>query len=273
MKFLIQKIEGELRHDFSFALIESIRFKNWLNHYDKKIIIRYANTYEITDPDMIYPNPFKPYHKDYVPVGSVEFVTDFLNHFYGIIPKPINVPEVLMNHQSYDFTMRKIFNGNHLSLENWAGKYFVKSNDKIKHFTEIVECKDTGNQGTLYSIKIPVGNYQISELINIDSEWRAFVYQDKLIGLQNYSGDFKKFPNVDKIMEMIKAYVDAPIAYTLDIGVGEAYYDSKYGYFINNDTFIIEIHDFFSCGLYGFNSQHYPNMLYRWFKEYLKKNM
>ena len=36
MKFLIQKINGEIRHDFTFALLESIRFKNWLSRNDKK---------------------------------------------------------------------------------------------------------------------------------------------------------------------------------------------------------------------------------------------
>ena len=255
MKFLIQKIEGEIRHDFSFTLLESIRFKKWLSPEDK-VVIKFANTFDITDPDMIYPNPFKPYHKDYVPVGSVDFVTDFLMYFYNIYPKPINVPEEL-----FGFANRQIFNGNHLSLENWAGKYFVKSNDKIKHFTEIVECHDTGNQGTLYSTPIPVGNYQISELTQIESEWRCFVYQGKLVGLQNYSGDFTMFPNVDSILHMIYYYKSAPIVYTLDVGV----FDEK--------TFVIEVHEFFSNGLYGFaDHKIYPNMLYRAFKEFLNKN-
>ena len=43
--------------------------------------------------------------------------------------------------------------------------------------------------------------------------------------------------------EMIKLYHSAPGAYTLDVAV------------LNNekkDTALIEIHHFFSCGLYGF---------------------
>lgn len=251
MKFLIQKINGEIRHDFAFTLLESIRFKNWLSRDNKKdkIVVKFANTFEITDPDMIYPNPFKPYHKDYVPVGSVDFVTDFLMYFYNIYPKPINVPQEL-----FDFAMRAIFNGDNLSLKGCIGKYFVKSNDKIKYFAEVVDC---GVNNT-----VPIGHYQISEFIGIESEWRAFVYQNKLVGLQNYSGDFTMFPNVSHIEMMIKDYKSAPVAYTLDVGV-----------FNYCDTFIIEVHDFFSCGLYGFADHNiYPNMLYRGFKEFLNKN-
>ena len=242
MKFLIQKINGEIRHDFAFTLLESIRFKKWLSPEDK-IVVKFANTYEITDPDMIYPNPFKDYHKDYVPVGSVDFVTDFLMYFYGITPKPINVPSLL-----FPYANRKIIN-TYTECPPPFGKVFVKSNDKIKSFTEII--------GADYDLK--PGNYQISDLIDIESEWRAFVYQDKLVGLQNYSGDFTMFPDVSQINQMIIAYKNAPVAYTLDVGV----FDEK--------TFVIEVHNFFSCGLYGFaNHAIYPHMLYKWFKEYLK---
>jgi hypothetical protein len=248
MKFLIQKIEGELRHDFAFTLLESVRFQKWLDK-TSHIKVKYANTYEIVDPDMIYPNPFKPYHKDYVPVGSVDFVTDFLMYFYNIYPKPINVPEEL-----FGFANRQIFNGNHMDFEDVAcGKYFVKSNTQIKGYKEIIDHKTRG------MLPLPAGEYQISELTQIESEWRCFIYQGKLVGLQNYSGDFTMFPNVDTILHMIYYYKNAPIAYTLDVGV----FDEK--------TFVIEVHDFFSCGLYGFaNHAIYPHMLYKWFKTFTK---
>ena len=135
------------------------------------------------------------------------------------------------------------------------GKWFVKSATKIKGFAEILKIDDNFSWG------IPPDYYQMSEFIDIDSEWRAFVYQRQLVGLQNYSGNFRKFPDVHAILQMITSYKSAPVAYTLDVGVNDY------------DTFIIEVHDFFSCGLYGF-AEHkiYPYMLYRWFHEYLTKN-
>jgi hypothetical protein len=262
MKFLIQTFNGEIRHDFAFTLLESIRFKNWSSNNNKKdkIIVKFLDYIEVKEPDDIYPIQFKPYHKNYVPVGSVEFVTDFIHHFYGLYVKPINVPEELFD---ICFTQRKIYNGTHMSLENQAGTFFVKSNDQIKYFTEMVDCNENGMYGTLYSVPIPVGNHQISEYLRgIESEWRAFVYKGKLVGLQNYSGEFTKFPKVSAIKSMIYAYKSAPVAYTLDVAV------------CDYATVIIEVHDFFSCGLYGFaNHAIYPQMLHQWFWQYIQREM
>jgi len=80
-----------------------------------------------------------------------------------------------------------------------------------------------------------------------------------LVGLQNYTGDFTMFPNVNKINEMIQTYKSSPVAYTLDIGIND------------KDTFVIEVHDFFSCGLYGFsNHKILPFMFSKWFNNHIK---
>jgi len=249
MKFLIQKIDGEIRHDFSFALLESIRFKNWLTRNNKKeeIKVKYISTPELFEPDDIYPSiMFKSIHNSYVPVGSVEFVTAFLQKFYDLTPKPRNVPEEL-----FEYAGRGIYNGTEKDFPKYK-KFFVKSNSGIKKFAEIVEDGNT----------LKPDNYQFSEFINIDSEWRVFVYENKLVGLQNYAGEFTKFPNIWRIDDMIITYESAPIAYTLDVGVND------------EGTFVIECHDFFSCGLYGFvDHAKLPSMFNKWFKEYLKKNL
>ena len=253
MKFLIQKIEKQVRHDFAFTLLEAVRFNDWLLDREK-IITRFVDTeYDPIQKKFTKLN-FKPQHKNYVPVGSVEFVSEFIKHFYPGYPiEPINVPEELLD---FKFTKRFVFNGTEKEI---VGRKFVKSNDKIKAYTEIVD--DT--------IDVPEGNYQISEVIDIDSEWRAFVYEGKLVGLQNYAGDFTLSPHIPTLMDMIGTYEkheDAPIAYTLDIGVQASdTYVNQMGI-----TFVIEVHDFYSCGLYGFADLNLlPKMLYRWFQEYL----
>lgn len=223
MKFLIQTINGKVKHDFSFTLLESIEFQNWLRN-DRSFEVCFTD--ELTMPN-------------YIPIGSVEFVSKYINDYYGITPKPKNIPLELIGK---NWTGRTVINGTEKDI---IGEKFVKSNDRIKSFTEI--CKTA-----------PEGNYQISDLINIESEWRAFVYEGKLVGLQNYSGEFCIFPNVDKIKAMINAYKTQPIAYTLDVAIS------------NNDTVIIEVHDFFSCGLYGF-AEHkiLPFMFSKWFYSFV----
>ena len=219
MKFLIQTINGSVKHDFSFTLLESIEFQNWIRD-DKSFVAILSDT---------------PTVDCCVPIGSVEFVSQYLKTYYGLTPTPRNVPTELMGER---WTGRSVFNGTNKDI---AGQKFVKSNDKIKSFTEI--CNSA-----------PDGNYQISDIIDIESEWRAFVYDGKLVGLQNYSGEFDVFPNVDKIWDMITEYKSQPIAFTLDVGIS------------NGNTVIIEVHDFFSCGLYGF-SEHkiLPFMFSKWF--------
>jgi ATP-grasp domain, R2K clade family 2 len=219
MKFLIQTIDGKIKHDFSFNLLKSIEYQKWLGNDIE---------YEFTDEEI---------KEGFIPIGTVEFVVNYLNKIHNKYPLPRNIPESL-----FKYSNRKIFNG----TEKLDREMFVKSNDKIKD--EI-----TG----IHSTNLPKGNYQFSDIIEIESEWRAFIFKNKLVGLQNYSGDFTLFPDIDKINKMINDFIDSPVAYTLDVGV-------------NDDTFIIEVHDFFSCGLYGFEDlKILPYMFSQWFYEFI----
>lgn len=237
MNFLIQTINGEIKHDFSFTLLESIEYNNWYNNNEN---IKYQFTNDIVNRT----NSLIPHKTNIIPIGSVEFVLKFLEQFHNKKPLPKNVPVEL-----FSFANRHIFNGTKKDLKG-HGKSFVKSNDNIKGFTDIVND----------DYVLPEGNYQISELINIDSEYRCFVHKDKLVGLQNYSGDFTLFPNIEIINRMINNYKNSPIAYTLDVGINDT------------GTFIIEIHDFFSCGLYGFSDlKILPYMFSQWYFNFIKK--
>lgn len=232
MKFLIQTINGEVKHDFSFTLIESCNYNNWVrNNNDFQ--------YELTD----FESCSKFRDKGFIPVGSVEFVSAYMKRHHKATLKPINIPDEL---NKIKFTGRIIFNGQESDLIK-GFKKFVKSNEVIKSFTEITD-------------NAPKGCYQISDLIEIDSEWRTFVYNGKMVGLQNYAGEFDIFPNVFAINEMIKAYENSPVAYTLDVAISKG------------ETVVIEVHDFFSCGLYGF-SEHkiLPFMISRWFYSAINK--
>jgi hypothetical protein len=91
MKFLIQTYNGKVKHDFSFTLLESIRFQNDWNNMGIK--------FKLTD-DKTYP--------DYIPIGSNQFVILYLEKYYGLTPKPINIPKELLKKE---FTNRNIIFG------------------------------------------------------------------------------------------------------------------------------------------------------------------
>lgn len=230
MKFLIQTYDGVVKHDFSFTLMESCRYQNWMRQSDDF-------QFKLTDEEMF---------ANYIPVGSVDFVENYLKEYFGLTVTPINIPAELYQEK---FLKRKVIYG---TKDDIDGIKFVKSTTKIKKFTEIVDKRFND---------IPDDKYLISDVKKIESEWRAFVYNGMVVGLQNYSGDFCKFPNVNLIKEMVQNYKHCPPAYTLDVGVD---YD---------ETFIIEVHDFFSCGLYGFADHRYlPFMFGRWYKWFLEEN-
>lgn len=220
MKFLIQTIQGEVRHDFSFTLLESIRYHKFLGNDIEYILSDHPDT------------------EGCIPIGSVEFVTEYLKVYHNKTPKPINIPE-----QLFIYAGREILNGTEKDIIETK---FVKSNDKIKSFTEICDTA-------------PEGRYQISDVIEIDSEWRVFVHKGVITGLNNYSGDFCMFPDIDTIKNMVSDFKTAPVAYTLDVGIS------------GDRTVIIEVHDFFSCGLYGFTDhKKLPFMFSQWFYEFIR---
>jgi ATP-grasp domain-containing protein len=229
MDFLIQTIDGNIEHDFSFTLLESIKYNNWLNNDDDI-------KYELTDEET---------KSGFIPIGEVGFVVNYLREHHNKYPLPINVPEKL-----FRYAKRNIFNGNEEAF--WGkGEMYVKSNSIIKYSIN----------GLIDSNKydLPVGDYQFSEIIDVQSEYRCFIFKNKLVGIQNYSGDFTIFPDVNVIKNMIIDYKDSPVAYTLDVGINES------------GTFVIEVHDFFSCGLYGFSDHRIlPFMFSQWFYEFIK---
>ena len=247
-KFLIETFRGKVIHDFVFQLTLAQPYYGWL---DEAFTIRGHENNGFDDikaPDK------------YVPVGSVEFVAAYLQRFYPEREdalRPLNVPECL-----FPFAGRRIVNvwysEDYRPLKGIKNVY-AKSMDTIK---------DQFN-GPYYDVP---ANYewkdfqhcQVSELIGIESEWRVFVFHNKILGIANYSGFPLLFPDAEAIREMTKAYAEeAPVAYTLDVA-----------YTNNGDTVPIECHRFFSCGLYGFTDLvRYPKMLSQaWFEMIHPKN-
>ncbi len=224
--FLIQNLD----YDFCWHLVKAVKYQNWF--YGEK-------QYDYIMADMW--NDWTT-EKDIIPIGSLEFVFKFLDK----IPEPINIPEELMTDK---FLKRYCYYGSKDDI-NINHPWFIKSTTKHKSFTDIINCMSYD--------KVPDDDYLISEVVDIESEWRIFVFNGQLVGLNNYVGDFTKFPNVKLIKEMINTYKTSPKAYTIDVGIN------------NNGTFIIEVHPFVSCGLYGFsNYRILPQMFISGFREFI----
>lgn len=189
-----------------------------------------------------------------IPVGNIGFCEEFLRRRYGL-PwiNPINVPAQLMTPR---YTGRRVAYCDSPSawevvIEGEAGfdtqRLFVKRADRAKaepafFFPEERTEAPSFAQGRCYLI---------SECVDIQSEWRAFVWKNQILDIRCYSGDFWVFPDRKAVEEMVAAYTDnPPLAYTLDVAV-----------LGDGRTVIMEVHNFIACGLYGFADSSMPLML------------
>lgn len=84
------------------------------------------------------------------------------------------------------------------------------------------------------------------------SEWRAYIKQGKLVGLNHYSGDFLKFPDpgmVNYARTKLTASGIMPSCCAIDFGVRNLRPEPP--------TIVVEVNDFWALGNYGLDVQTY----------------
>lgn len=239
MKFLIQTINKQLVHDFTWELTRCEEYHKWI---EDPITLRY---HEGLDFEKIK-------HPDsYVPVGSVEFVSAYLNRFYPDakeILKPLNVPDCLFPYAGR--TIVNVTKPEDMNIFGNSALVFAKDMNQIK-------SPRTGFIGLPEFERVK--DCQVSSVLDFQSEWRVFVFQDAIRDCRCYQGNHFAYPDPEVIRKMVSTYMfnNSPKTYTLDVGVTT-----------KGETVVIECHRFFSCGLYGFSNPNiYPAMLSQeWFE-------
>lgn len=211
--FYVETENGIPLHDFSFQLLQGIRYQNWYRDRDEYGFI----TSEQTDhcPEGA------------IPIGSLEFVGRCLVETTGKgLPKPLQIPLELREERF----LKREYQHRAVSGLVLDRPMFVKSLDQYKGFTDVTD--DVAH--------IEAKAVAVSEVVSFTSEWRTFVFEGKIVGLHPYAGDPLVFPDAALVCEIVDVYKTAPRAYTLDVGVTD------------RGTCVIEVHPFVSCGLYGF---------------------
>lgn len=189
-------------------------------------------------------------------IGSVEATAAFFKMLNIEEPQYLGYPKEL--EQYLGRTISKI------TLEEckqWDCPFFIKPADKVKLFTgSIIEKESTINFLKEFCKTPGDSLVYLSDLVKIKSEYRVFVHKGEIKGIQFYLGDFKTFPNIETIEEMVKTYTSSPIAYTLDVGVTE-----------ENQTILIEVNDFWAIGSYGFDAKIYVKMIITRFQQIISQ--
>lgn len=217
----------ELKEDID---IEEVILQKELMQYDANYKFLYSKKEELK-------NLYNPKDKRFwIPIGSIDFVETALKIFYNVDQiNPIEIPKCL---RTEDFLKReyKIVRREDLPTD---GSYFIKYVEKPKQFSYLGDVKRISD----YVKNMPEGLYQVSEIKNIISEWRVYVYRNKIISVNNYDGNPNLYPDSEIIERIIRTYRfdnNHPDSYTMDIAITD-----------KNETILIEIHPFISVGLYG----------------------
>ena len=93
-----------------------------------------------------------------------------------------------------------------------------------------------------------------SEVVNMVAEFRTFVRYGKIIGIKQYSGNYRLKPDYDTIEKALKQFKNCPNAYSIDFCVTD-----------DNKTLLVEVNDGYAIGNYGLDVIDYAKFLYtRW---------
>jgi len=192
-------------------------------------------------------------------IGSVEFTEMFFKECGVMTPEYLGYPDSLINNKSA--MGRTVTECTVYDLINHEYPYFVKPSRKVKQFTgDVIE-----NDGQMrifrdyYDVADDTELY-LSDVVNFVSEYRCFIHNGELKGIQYYKGDFTVFPRMKAIKYIMNIYENdlttKPLAYTMDVGVLDT-----------GETHLVELNDMWAIGAYGFDSEDYVRMIISRFRQ------
>ena len=198
-----------------------------------------------------------------IPVGTLDFVGAYLDNIKGSsYMKPLEIPDFL---QKEVYLKRKYRICKFKDLPK-TGIYFIKDASFLKNWDAKPFLMQTlNNDIPKLQDDWEEHDYVCSEVIDtILAEYRILVHEDEVVGVQYYSGikkynrvgiaidTFKtsgvlSFPDekiISSIVNDIRNFRNQggifPMSYTLDVAVTP------------DSTVLLEVHNFVSCGTYGF---------------------
>lgn len=212
------------------AFLQEVDLENW-RHPDDKIECDYIKL------DVLKEHVLSPQRlREFVPVGTIEFVEEVMRQAYGIDHiRPQNIPGPICDK---NYCGRNIVQSCHVSevpklMDKWhVDSVFIKSAQVVKSDLTNIYGQDN----------LPKTDELLfaSEPISIETEYRVFVKRGIIQAAKHYTGDPWITPNKNAVKRLVAAIGDTLPAYTLDVGVTT-----------DGRTVPIEVHNFISCGLYG----------------------
>ena len=168
--------------------------------------------------------------KECIPFGTVEFCLTWYRRMGCGLVRPLNIPKPL-----WPYVRRGICEGAEIPPD---GKFYMAKDVNVIKAPWNRRLRSDSGDDTGGKVM------QFTEWRNdIESEWRLFVYRGKVHGVQRYIGEpWSRMPDREYCENVAKVFGEQNPAFTLDVFVRK-----------NGETDILEVHDFFACGRYGFD--------------------
>ena len=254
MKFLFQHerfvpaLTGKHLTSDASVFLEAIAVNSWM-HPESHCKVSFCSEADLPQKNV----------KNKIPIGSVSFTNKVLE-MQGRPPLLVlNVPEYLRTEAFAGRKTAVVSAEDVLSVyTDWnTDKLFIKSNERLKaEFTGVYTKSQIQTPLWLEDELPDKEELFVSEVVDFVSEWRCFVYEKMLYGIRNYTGDEFVIPSKQTIEQCIEAVGDRFGAYVLDVGVLQ-----------NGKTVVVEMHEFMSCGLYGYEDKMLLPMLIKAYRE------
>jgi len=184
-------------------------------------------------------------------VGSSEFMREvFKRAGLGTVGVPCN-----SNREFRSMTL-----GEARAIANSGTKIFIKPYEN-KLFTGFVldRCEYTSikeiPEDTLVMAYEPFTH-------KLESEWRAYIHNHKVVYWSNYSGDFTVVPDYAYLKNVLEKNRNSfPVSYTADIGILQS-----------GENVVVEFNDMWAIGNYGIPNDMYLRMLKDRYFEIIREN-
>lgn len=183
--------------------------------------------------------------------GWVKTVHDALAQIGVPVPEPLDYPEELSAFLGRQVRRSTLGEVHRTFIADETLPVFIKpvkhkmfTGHTIERFRDLAETAHDDPE-------MPVW---VSGLVDFVSEYRCFVFEGGLQGVQRYTGDAWTLPDRNTVSAMIRAYRSAPVAYGLDVGVTR-----------DGRTLLVEVNDCYALGHYAFSHLTYTEMcVARW---------
>lgn len=184
--------------------------------------------------------------------GGVPYVRAALNLLGVPLPKVLDYPPSIQKFFGRSITTATI---DYLRHRTNSLPVFVKPMHGTKLFNGFVYTGSIEDQLNLntFDPDLPVW---MSDVVTFVSEYRVLVHQGLIFACRHYKGDCSVFPDMNVALQATQAFEDAPVGYSLDLGVTD-----------RGQTILVEVNDAWALGCYGTPSIPFTEMIVNRWKE------